>query len=163
MNIKLALLLTGLVTTTAYAADAAGVVDDIERGQSPLIEFVDPGKSPKCMDEDERISLALKKSMETEAAEKNFRAKMAELLKGGTNKMGNVMFEALKFNVGSAVESNNVTCVQEMIVQVRNVQQTFQLTVNQLDEVDALLMSLASRLSELTTAEQLGATKRSAR
>jgi hypothetical protein len=156
MNLKLALLLTGLVTSTIYAADAAQ--DRDERGQSRVrVVFEDDNQTPTQMSDEQRMTLAIKKSLETTAAAETFRTKMAAHGNADRTPMGRVNFEALKRDVGDISGSADVNELQSMINRVREAQKSATLTDGQQDEIDVLLINLATRMSELSSAERLGA------
>ena len=90
MNLKLAFLLTGFVTSTVYAAESTSSVKSDSSDSSTDVQVVFE------MTDDERLEFAIKKSVETAAAEENFRAKRAEYENNQGNSIGLVEFETLR-------------------------------------------------------------------
>lgn len=162
MKLNLALLLSGLVTSTLYASDMAQGSE--EEAQPELrIVFDDEESLDDASDDvsdEERLELALQRSLETAAAAENFRKKQAEYANAERTPMGNVMFEALKRDAGNtAGNSADVKELQLMINRVRDALRSANLTDVQQDEAEGLLISLATQMSKLSSAERLGAPK----
>lgn len=166
MKLNLALLLSGLVTSTLYASDMAQ--DSEEEAQPELRIVFDDGESfdgasddvSDDVSDEERLELALQRSLETAAAAESFRKKQAEYANAERTPMGNVMFEALKRDAGNtAGNSADVNELQLMINRVRDALRSANLTDVQQDEAEGLLISLATQMSKLSSAERLGAPK----
>ncbi|MBH1989991.1 MAG: hypothetical protein I8H80_02320 [Alphaproteobacteria bacterium] len=155
MNLKLAFLLTGFVTSTVYAAESTSSVKSDSSDSSTDVQVVFE------MTDDERLEFAIKKSVETAAAEENFRAKRAEYENNQGNSIGLVEFETLRRNVGEiASGSDDESAIQIAIDTILEVQKSRSLTDEQKDQVDGFLISLVSRMSVLTSEENLGARNR---
>ncbi|QOL19698.1 hypothetical protein [Candidatus Bodocaedibacter vickermanii] len=151
MNLKLAFLLTGFVTSTVYAAESTS--DEPNSIGDVLVVFE--------MTDDERLEFAIKKSEETAAAEESFRAKRAEYENAERESIGYVAFETLRRNVGEiASDADDISAIQSQINKVRGAQRFTSLTDEQKDQVDGFLISLVSRMSVLTSEENLGARNR---
>ena len=158
MRLKLALLLAGFVTSSVYASD---VVSDGE--ENVIVVFAQSASNLEGMTDQERLEFVLQESIRTANAAESFRAKQEEYASGERVSMGNVMFETLRREVGNvAGNSKDVQEIQSTINHVREVQRSVVLTETQQDEVDDFLISLASRMSTLSSAERLGAQERGA-
>jgi hypothetical protein len=155
MKLKLALLVTGIVSSTVFGADAAEVPTGGASNSGVVFEDEETPKS-----EDEMLALAIEKSKQTAEAHARFLAKKQEYLSTGDKDMGKVKFDALKYEVGEcAGNSNDLTKIDSLIKDVMDFSKTFQLTDLEQEELDNLLETLAMRASALTNAEKLGATK----
>lgn len=155
MNLNLAFLLTGFVTSTVYAAESTSSVksDSSDSSADVLVVFE--------MTDDERLDFVTQKSKETAEAEKNFRAKRAEYENNQGNLIGHVEFETLRRNVGEIANgSDDGLAIQNMIDKVREIQKSRSLTDEQKDQVDGFLLSLVNRMSMLSSEENLGARNR---
>lgn len=158
MKLNLAFLLVGFITSTLYALDMEQGNED--NSQSELRIVFDDEENLDNANDEERLELALQRSLETATAAESFRKKQAEYVNAKRRPMGNVMFEALKRDAGNtAGNSTDVNELQLMVNRVRDVLRFANLTDVQQGEAEGLLISLAIQMSKLSSAERLGALK----